>query len=66
MSKPDIRDLLIELKPFIKLNTFAKMVGIHSSTLSLFMRDQAHYYAISQNKLDQMVKLILDFMSEFA
>ena len=66
MSKTDIRDLLIELKPFMKLNTFASMVGISSSALSLFMRDVQHSHMISQEKLDQLVNLILQFMSNFA
>lgn len=66
MSKSEIRDLLIELKPFVKLNFFAKACGISSSSLSLFMRDSSYNYTISQERLDDMVDLILSTMSNFA
>lgn len=66
MSKSDIRALLIELKPFLKLKTFCDLAEINNSTLSLFMRDPQHDYTISQEKLDLLVDLIMDFMSNFA
>lgn len=66
MSKFEVRNLLIELKPFIKLNAFARMVGISSSALSMFMRDDYHYHEISSEKLNDLVNLILEFMGNFA
>lgn len=66
MSKSYYRDLLIELKPFLKLTNFARMAEIEPSALSMFMKGQAYDHMISVEKLSLLERIIMDFMSNFA
>lgn len=66
MSKSYYRDFLIEIKPFIKLNVFCKMIGLNPSTLSLFMRSPDNSYMISSERLSELCELILSTMRNFA
>lgn len=58
------RDRLRKLKHYLKLSVIAKEIGIPSSTLSLFMKDQAYNYVLSVNKLEQLLDRIDDVLSE--
>lgn len=66
MNKSYYRNLFMELKPFIKLSAFCRIVGIDRSALSLFLRDEQHDHCISLQKLGELERAIMDFMSNFA
>lgn len=66
MSKSYYRDFLIEIKPFIKLSFFCKLVDLNPSTLSLFMRSPDNSYMISSEKLSELCELILSTVRNFA
>lgn len=66
MSKSYYRDLLRDLKPYIKLAAFARQIGMNPSTLSLFMRSPDNDYMISLGRLQELERAIMDFMSNFA
>lgn len=66
MNKSYFRDLFIELKPFLKLSTFARMAEIEPSALSMFMKNSAYDHMISVEKLSRLERVIMDFMDNFA
>lgn len=66
MGKEYYRSFLIEVKPFIKLNFFCKVMGLNPATLSLFMRSNENDYMISVETLAQLESLIIETMRNFA
>lgn len=60
MSKAYIRALLEDLKPYIKLSFFCKMIGMNSSTLSLWMKSTNNDYMISDDRLNELVNCIYE------
>lgn len=58
MSKAYIRALLEDLRPYLKLNYFCKMIGLNQSTLSLWMKSPNNDYMISVDRLNELVSVI--------
>lgn len=66
MDKSYYRDLFRELKPFLKLSTFCKIVNLNPSTLSLFLRSPANDYMISYDTLARLENAVHEFLDYFA
>lgn len=66
MGKDYYRSFLIDVKPFIKLNFFCKVIGLNPATLSLFLRGRENDYMISTEKLSELESLIIQTMRNFA
>lgn len=66
MNKSYYRDLFQELKPFLKMSTFCRMIDLNPSTLSLFMRSPDNDYMISLDTLGRLESVIHEFLDNFA
>lgn len=65
MRKDHYRDFLNQIKPVIKLNFFARLVGINSGSLSMFMKGPEYDHVISEEKLGEMQQLICEVLREY-
>lgn len=65
MSKREYRDLFIKMKPYIKFNKFLSEVHINSSNFSHFLNYEYDWF-LSVEKLDQLYKVIMDKLNNFA
>lgn len=62
-SKSVYRAYLLEVKPFIKINAFCKMLGINQSAVSMFIKDSAYDHMVTAEKLNDLCNLIQEFCS---
>lgn len=65
MRKDHYRDFLNQIKPIIKINFFAKLVGINSGSLSMFMKGPEYNHEVSEEKLGELERLICESLREY-
>ena len=53
-SKEWYRQYFAACKPYLKLNTFCKMVGVNQSSLSKFIKDPLLSYTVSLDSLEKL------------
>lgn len=66
MSKSDYRSFFANVKPFIKLNYFCKVCGVHPVNLSRFMKGSEWDYEISDEKLQDLYLSICNCLEKIA
>lgn len=64
MRKADCRAFLTDIKPFVKISAFCKLLDISPSTVSLFMKSENNDYMISEERINDLVNLIVSTFGE--